>query len=154
MWYDPGPNGGTLWRGPGVNMLDEMKTKYSFRSQSGIKTISKNNIFRLPTYEVAPLADLSVVRPPEILGRIGAGLADVMPNEWVMTHQRYQQLDFGFPIMTTGIRIYGGRATGDGAIGDAFSGVFDATSYYLILAALICMILAKRLVTPEQSILR
>ena len=129
IWYESSGNG-TLWQGNGMYKLRELQS-------------------RLPPLEV--VADLSPSNATfESIQTLLDGRADVSPDTWGATYQRFKLVDFSHSQNIFGTYVYSGRSDNP-ALGNIFIGVFDPPSCVLFILSMLAMMATMHLYLRREK---
>ena len=133
LWFEPDPSGiGVAWHG---------KPAWDFatmRSRLGLE-------YKVMTELPAPEKNLY----PDMLALM-KGVADVSIDYWGVNYGRSKLVDFSYPQFYTGIYIISGRQKGF-SHADLVMGVYDDTSFGLLILALVAMIIMTWHLLKKES---
>ena len=125
FWHEPGPSGsGVAWHGRPAWDFADMQSTIGLRYEV---------VTELPEPEDDLYEDMLALMK---------GVADISIDYWGLTYERSRLVDFSYPESYFEVRIYSGITKGY-VRSDLVMGVFDGTSYWLMISALGAMTLAS-----------
>ena len=133
LWIEPHPSGsGITWHGYAAWDFNNMKPRIGLE----YKVITEMPEPRDNLYE-------------DMLALID-GQADVSIDFWGINYERSKLVDFSYPRTYAGIYIYSG-ARKDFSYADLVTGVFDNTSFRLLIIVIVAMILTTWLLLKKEG---
>ena len=133
LWLEPDPSGvGVAWHGPPAWDFATM------RSRLGLD-------YKVLTELPAPEKNLY----PDMLALM-KGVADVSIDYWGVNYERSQLVDFSYPQFYTGVSIISGKKKGFFSA-DLVMGVYDDTSFGLLILAIVAMIIMSWILLRKES---